>query len=62
MKAGRKEGKSPQVVEFERAQVLKAAGLKAEWADLRKATMTMSRGSAEIVLGIMSMSGSQGKK
>lgn len=60
MKAGRKEGKSPQVVEFERAQVLKAAGLKAEWADLRKATMTMSRGSAEIVLGIMSMSGSQG--
>lgn len=60
MTKGRKEGISPQQVEFDRAQILGASGLKAEWTSLRIATTACSSDATEIVLGIMCDTGSRG--
>ena len=57
MKVGRKEGKSPMRVELERAQILKAAGIKEERERLRQAVRSICIESTEISLGIMSATG-----
>ena len=57
MKVGRKEGKSPMRVELERAQILKADGIREERERLRRAVRSICIVSNEISLGIMSATG-----
>lgn len=57
MKIGRSQGKSPMRVELERAQVLKADGIKKEREELRAAVSNIRKHSIELSLGIMSESG-----
>lgn len=60
MRRGRKEEKSPKMIEFEHAQSLKPDGIKAEWQSLRESMRQVSSISSELVLGIMAESGSKG--
>lgn len=60
MRQGRAQGKTPQQVEFERAQLLKAAGLKAEREELRTATKLVASVAIETTLGIKAESGTRG--
>lgn len=60
MKAGKKEGKSPKMIEFERAQRLTADGIKNEWQLIKTATSTVSESASEVVLGIMADTGTKG--
>ena len=57
MKLGRSQGKSPSKVELDRAQVLKADGIKKEREELRNAVSNIRKHSLELSLGIMSESG-----
>lgn len=60
MKTGRAEGKSPKLVEFARAQQLKADGIKREWSMLRDSLLVVQNYSSQIVLGVMAESGDKG--
>lgn len=60
LKQARADGKAMSLVELERAQQLKADGLKAERDGLRRATICTTRQATEVVLGIMSDSGARG--
>ena len=60
MKQARADGKAMALVELERAQQLKADGLKSERDGLRQATTSTASQATEIVLGIMSDSGTRG--
>lgn len=60
MKKGRAESKNPFTVELERAQILKADGIKQERKNLRNAVSSISSISQEICLGIMATSGEKG--
>ena len=60
MRHGRTHGKTPQQVEFERAQLLKADGLKAEREELRFATKLVASAAVETTLGIKAESGTRG--
>ena len=60
MKTGRTEGNSPKLVEFARAQQLKADGIKSEWTMLRESLLVVRNFSSQIVLGIMAESGNKG--
>lgn len=51
MRLGKAEGKHPKQVDFERAQVLKAAGMKDERIHLKTSSMVISTHASEIVLG-----------
>ena len=57
MKQGREASKTPQVVEFERAQQLKAEGIKGERDALKVATQVVASAAVEVTLGIKADSG-----
>lgn len=54
---GRLEGKNSKVVELERAQGLKADGIKKEREELRNAILCIRKYSDELTLGIMAGTG-----
>ena len=56
MKKGRKEGLSPQAVEFQRIQLLGGDAIKKERETLRVAALRVSVSAEEVVLGIMTES------
>lgn len=60
LKKARADGRQIAVVELERAQLLKAEGMKAERDGLRISTVATRHHSQEIVLGIMADSGARG--
>jgi hypothetical protein len=60
MKTARAEGKAPKLVEFARAQQLKADGIQREWTMLRESILVVKNFSSQIVLGIMADSGNKG--
>lgn len=60
MKSGRKEGLSPQAVEFRRIQQLGSHAIKKERETLRDAALQVSVSAEEVVLGIMTESVANG--
>lgn len=60
MKKGREAGKSPQMIEIERARELKAEGIKYERERLRSATKVISSVATETTLGIKAETGIRG--
>lgn len=60
MKSGRKEGLSPQAVEFQRIQLLGSDAIKKERETLRVAALRVSVSAEEVVLGIMTESVTNG--
>ena len=60
IKAGRLAGLSPTAVTLQRAQELKASGIKRERAELKIAMTRVAKVADEITLGIMAESGSKG--
>jgi len=59
MRTGRESGKTPQAVEFERAQQQGADGIKQEREALRLATSMVASAAIEVTLGIKADSGSR---
>lgn len=59
MRAGREGGKTPQAVQFERAQQQGADGIKRERETLKVATSLVASAAVEITLGIKADSGSR---
>lgn len=62
MKQGRNEGKTPQRVELERAQKLRADGIKQERIQLRMAIEKVNSNATAICLGIMATTGDKALK
>lgn len=60
MKEGRKEGLSPQTVEFRRIQAVGGDTIKTEREELRHASLQIVASAEEVVLGIMADSVSSG--
>jgi hypothetical protein len=60
-KEGRKNGMSPAMVEFQRAQELQVVGVQAEWDVLRNATSVLTANADGIVLGILTPTGTKGQ-
>ena len=58
IKSGKKVGKTPELIEFERTQELKPEGVKQERLQLGASIRTVAEASTEIVLGIMATRGS----
>jgi len=56
MKVGRNEGKHPKQIDFERAQILKAIGIKEERMNLKASTSIVSSQASEVVLGAILIS------
>lgn len=58
IKSGKKAGKSPELVEYERTQMLKQDGVREERLKLGDSIRTVTEASKEVVLGIMATRGS----
>lgn len=62
LKEARKDGKPMAVLQLQRAQTMKADGIKAEREALRTAVLTVTKESEYVTLGIMAETGERAVK